>query len=632
MKRISLAFQLLRNMGVRYVLFRVKFLLQTKTGFLKNKFPINPPIKSFISLEKWKSSAPQFFFDSREVLKKSIVLEKEESLKLKVDEIKQGVFTFFSSLKFDLGQNYDWVTNPDTKFKYDIKKHFTEIVDLNKEAGDIKYVWEKARFSWLYTLIRYDLKSGDDQSEFVFKEIESFIDQNPINQGPNYKCSQEISLRVMNWLFALYYYKQSGNLTEARFTKIMHAIYWQVHHVYHNIDFSRIAVRNNHAITETLLLLLSGVYFPFFPNAKKWSSQGRKWFEQEVAYQVYKDGTFLQFSMNYHRVVIQLLTWAIKLTELNNQKLGKDVYDRAKKSVTFLDTCLDKKTGWLPNYGANDGALFFGFTNENYRNYKPQLDALNVVLGEGTLYSEDFEDTNWYQGESLGKEEKKGSEKLLSSFEKGGYYVINEQNEKTFIRCGNHKDRPSQADNLHLDLWYKGQNIMRDAGSYKYNTTEENINYFNGTQSHNTVSVNGENQMLKGSRFIWYNWSQAVFGKLHENEKEFIFEGEIEVFKEINNGLRHFRKVVKTKGKPQWVITDEITGSNLVISQSWNPSPSFLDEFDISSVDKNGELIKKEVNDGEISDYYGVKYSSKRVIFNTNTSQVTTTIQLKKIE
>ena len=110
-------------------------------------------------------------------------------------------------------------------------------------------------------------------------------------------------------------------LTEDRFNKIMNAIYWQLHHVYHNINFSRIAVRNNHALTETLMLFLSGLLFPFLPNTKKWSKKGKNWFEEEIAYQIYKDGTFLQFSMNYHRVAIQLLTWGIRLARTPQRPL-----------------------------------------------------------------------------------------------------------------------------------------------------------------------------------------------------------------------------------------------------------------------------------------------------------------------
>ena len=55
----------------------------------------------------------------------------------------------------------------------------------------------------------------------------------------------------------------------------MHSIYWQIHHVYHNIHFSRISVRNNHAITETLMLYVSGKLFPFFPNVNNGVKKGK---------------------------------------------------------------------------------------------------------------------------------------------------------------------------------------------------------------------------------------------------------------------------------------------------------------------------------------------------------------------
>src|SRR5690606_12097883 len=102
----------------------------------------------------------------------------------------------------------------------------------------------KSRFSYILHLIRYDYHFDSDQSEFVFSEIESWIDSNPINNGPNWRCSQEISLRIFNWCYALYYYQHSPSLTEKRWEKIQRVVYASLHHVYHHIDFSRIAVRN----------------------------------------------------------------------------------------------------------------------------------------------------------------------------------------------------------------------------------------------------------------------------------------------------------------------------------------------------------------------------------------------------
>ena len=365
-QKIKKIINLMTNMGCRYIFFRIFYTIKTKFGWQKIVFPKQPRVRTYISLEKWRKNLPPFFFKGKNI---SELSKKEQNLlKENFQEIHKGIFTFFSKTKINLGEADDWITNPLTGYKYDIDKHWSEIQDISKEAGDIKYVWEKARFSFLYDIIRYDYHYEDDQSEFVFEEILDFIDRNPINQGPNYKCSQEISLRVLNWTFALYFYKDSSYLNEEVFQKIMHSIYWQIHHVYNNIHFSRISVRNNHAITETLMLYLSGKLFPFFPNVNKWMLKGKKWFEKEIEYQIYEDGTFLQFSMNYHRVVVQLLTWGIQLAKLNNDNFDKVVYERAKKTLNFLDASTDVISGELPNYGSNDGALFFKLTNDIDRN------------------------------------------------------------------------------------------------------------------------------------------------------------------------------------------------------------------------------------------------------------------------
>src|SRR6185437_2364610 len=393
-ERIKNSLNLLRNMGWRYTKFRIKHELLSRTGILKKKFPINPSFKQYISLEQWKTKSGNFFFENRESL--SFPKNPTSEIKERFQNLKEGKFIFFNSALFDIGKNYDWVTNPDTGYKYDVKTHWTKIADYSKEAGDIKYVWEKSRFSYLYDIIRYDYHFNEDCAPFVFSEILSWIDANPINCGPNYRCSQETSLRVLNWTFALHYYRNSSSLTEDVFNKIQFAIYWQMDHVFKNINFSRIAVRNNHAITETLTLYLAGLLYPQFPGAQKWKQKGKAWFEQEIAYQVYEDGTFLQFSMNYHRVVVQLLTWAIVLAEKNNESFSAIVYDRAKKSVQFLRTCMVDENGYLPNYGANDGALFFRLNEAAYRDYRPSIDALAKALKMELSILKENEDAYWY--------------------------------------------------------------------------------------------------------------------------------------------------------------------------------------------------------------------------------------------
>ena len=52
----------------------------------------------------------------------------------------------------NLGIEYDWVTNPEDNYRYNINDHWSRIEDLSSINGDIKYVWEKARFSFSLVL------------------------------------------------------------------------------------------------------------------------------------------------------------------------------------------------------------------------------------------------------------------------------------------------------------------------------------------------------------------------------------------------------------------------------------------------------------------------------------------------
>jgi hypothetical protein len=618
---------LLRNMGWRYSQFRIKHEMLRKTGLLKKRFAANPPYQQHITLEEWKKHSGNFFFKSKQSL--SFDRHPTHIIKERFQNLKEGKFLFFNSTELHIGRDYDWITNPDTGYAYDISNHWTEIADYSTEAGDIKYVWEKSRFSYLYDIIRYDYHFNEDCGEFVFSEILSWIKANPINCGPNYRCSQEISLRVLNWTFALNYYRNSPLLSEDIFNQIQFVIYWQIDHVYQNIDFSRIAVRNNHAITETLALYLIGLLYPQFPNATKWKEKGKKWFEEEIAYQVYEDGTFLQFSMNYHRVVVQLLTWGIVLAEKNNESFNKLVYERAVKSIEFLRTCIVDENGYLPNYGANDGALFFKLNDADYGDYRPQLSALATALKLDLDFQEEAEDVNWY---GLKKQELRKWKPApgIHSFKKGGYYIFRETETLTFIRCGKHKDRPSQADNLHLDIWYKGENVLLDGGSYKYNTDQETLNYFMGTTSHNTVMLENYDQMEKGSRFIWYNWTQAKDAFVRETEESYYFKGAINAFSYLSKGIVHERKVIKDRNNPKWIVKDTIINkpNQLSLRQLWHLPLKHLPVLWKSVNEKNEEILEKK-QQGLVSELYGKKEVSQMIVFETHSEEITTKFEIE---
>lgn len=600
------------NMGPRYVAFRLWYEFQKRTGLLKRKFPVNTSLKYFISLEEWRNNPPAFLISAREALD----FEKNPSANLENEakKILEGQLQFFNSEWKMLGKDYDWITNPQNGFQFDSHKHWTQIPDLSPLSGDIKYVWEKSRFGYLQTIIRYDYHFGLDHSEWVFQQLDSWIEANPINQGPNYRCSQEMSLRLLNWMYALYFYQNADALTAERWNSYQHVIYWHLHHIYHHINFSRIAVRNNHAITETAMLFISAMLFPFIPETKHWSAKGKKWLEQELNYQIYDDGTYLQFSMNYQRVVVQLLTLSLKIGELHQNPLSSGAYEKAYRCLNFLYQCQQLKNGYLPNYGSNDGALFFKWSSAEFRDYRPQLNSLHKLLTGKNLYSDEEmkswgEDASWLGLSGYSQYhhhyDPLSQENGIISFPVGGYYLIREEETLTFLRCGTYKDRPHQADMLHIDVWVDGQNILHDSGSYSYNAAPETIRYFMGTVSHNTVQLADYDQMLKGSRFIWFFWIKRTQVNIRETEEYWEVEASAEVYRYLGKKIWHKRVLRKTKRKNRWEVEDTIANKPLELQaiQNWHTLYSDQLRFKCES-----HSIKKEK--GWYSSSYGSRVES----------------------
>ncbi|MDJ1483520.1 alginate lyase family protein [Cytophagaceae bacterium YF14B1] len=650
MKKLILLSKLIHQMGWRAFLFRVSYEVKKRSGWLQRTFPTNVPFTAFTTLEGWQGQPVHFFFPSREALtqiKNDSVLDENtlESLSVENELINTGHIPFFNASFQYLGKDYNWLTHPETKYQYSPIQHWSTIRELDPKIGDIKFVWEKSRFAYLYPVIRYDFHTQTDRAAFVFHEIEDWIEKNPLNCGPNYVCSQETSLRILNWTFALHYYKNSPELTEDRFQTIIHSIYWQAQHVAANINFSRIAVRNNHAITECLGLYLVGLLYPFFPESAEWKKNGKQWLTEEGLYQIYEDGSYLQFSMNYHRVTMQLFTWAFIMAERNGDRFEDKLYDRVYKSLNLLYQHQDNVTGHLPNYGANDGALFFRLNSCTYRDYRPQLNALYYFFHQKPLYTNGIwnEDVFWYGLQvqrkqtfsfpAFPKDQSFASPLVLdkNSGRQTGFFVLRDPDKFVSVRCGNHPDRPSQADNLHVDIWYKGINLMRDAGSYKYNTEPGLLKYFMGTASHNTIQLGDQDQMLKGGRFIWYYWSQSAGATLTDQGDRIVFEGKVHVYQQVHSKIFHHRKIVQYKNELRWEIEDtlllpeEIQQKNRPVYQRWHPHPDFEAQgWKIASEDKNGNSIVLQTKDGWYSSFYGVKepitewyYENKEGYFKT---------------
>jgi hypothetical protein len=218
------------------------------------------------------------------------------------------------------------------------------------------------------------------------------------------------------------------------------------------------------------------------------------------------DGSFSQYSVNYHRVMLDTYSMAeIWRRRLALLEFSTILHQRLVAATCWLRDFTQPENGDAPNIGANDGARLLALSGE-FRDHRPSV-QLATVLHEGLrAYEPSAERDRILSLLGIGCPEGQTTEPVSRRFDDGGYAVLRKGRVTAYLRYPRFRFRPGHADALHLDLWVAGVNWLRDAGTYSYNAEAYWLSYFPGTASHNTVQFDGEDQMPRLSRFLFGDW------------------------------------------------------------------------------------------------------------------------------
>jgi hypothetical protein len=166
-------------------------------------------------------------------------------------------------------------------------------------------------------------------------------------------------------------------------------------------------------------------------------------------------------------------------------------------------------TGDAPNYGANDGARLLLLADTEFRDHRPTVQlALALFAGErgydpGGQWNLSL---HWL---GVPVPEKAASALSSKQFDHGGVAVLRRGSATAFFSYPRYRFRPGHCDALHVDLWWGNDNVLRDGGTYSYNSEQRWLEYFSGTESHNTVQFDDRDQMPLMSRFLRGCWLKA---------------------------------------------------------------------------------------------------------------------------
>lgn len=548
-KKALLVFEIIPKLGYWNFFYAVWYKLSLKLGVRKLMFPKGQSVSGLI----FKGTAD---------LTTLPVDEWSHNIIAKADEIGRGVFTYFSFHKKtipstnNLAYIPNWFFNPFENVTYSQqKKHWTELSDFGE--GDIKIIWEISRFDWVTDLARAYKISGNEKHLLRLNSwLEDWSSHNPLNLGPNWKCGQETSFRVMKLLTAAHCLSQYNTPSAA----LKEWIKQHVLRIYPNINYA-ISQDNNHGTSEAIGLYIGAAWLihngESDPKFHKFKRKGRQILEERILKLIQNDGTFAQKSMTYHRVVLDTMSFV-----LHNMMLLKesDFSPEMVERLTNLGEWQYKMTfgtqGDAPNFGSNDGAMIENLHSRPYRDFRPSTQLFYGALKRKRVY-EDIslsESAYW----------RFGSEALLWPIEvveipkaeilDKQILIMRNERANVFMKLPEDTFRPVN-DAFHVDLWINGEPVLVDAGSYSYNAGELTDRY-KSVSFHNTIQFGNEEQMPKIGRFLNGKWISLLSSNpIEYNNDKVMWSG---TYKDFRHNT-HFRKL--TLSPTNLLIEDTVISS-----------------------------------------------------------------------
>jgi asparagine synthase (glutamine-hydrolysing) len=486
-----------------------------------------------------------------------------------------GRIECFGRWTADFGDPIRWHCNPLTGQEWPARAPSWRALTVQGSAGDVKLAWEAARFPHAYHLARsaaFTPSLAPTLARALSRQICGFIESNPRGLGIHWASGQEIAFRLLAWLFAADTLLLRVGEPELE-TLLRRALLAGAAHIENDLNYARLAVYNNHLLSEALALFAIGALLPDAPEARRWRDLGRRILDQQSSQQFYADGAYIQQSHNYHRVALLDLLWACAFSRSMGDRPSQCWLDAMDRSVEFLVPQQNPTDGQLPNYGANDGSKPGLFSTCDFNDFRPVLQTAHLLVRRQRLYDAGPWDemAAWLLGPSALDEPIAPPRRTSRSFAHAGYHVLRGNHEKSFatFRCGSLLDRFSQIDMLHVDVWWRSLNVLVDAGSYLYNDRPEWHEHFMRTACHNTVAIDDRDQMLHFRQFKVLYRTRAKLLRFEDNAEWALCAGEHYGYQRHVGRCVHARSVLFLKDD-LWIVVDHVTGSgNHAVRLHW---------------------------------------------------------------
>ena len=488
-----------------------------------------------------------------------------EALVRRAEAAILGRIRCFGRWEAAYGDPIDWHLNPVTGQRWNAEAHWSEVLADTGRAGDVKLTWEGARVPHAFDLARaagLGLLPPQVAAGALARQIEGFLASSRFGHGVHWASGQEIVVRLVAWLFASSVLGDEAAMRAARPAVARH-LYEGGVHLERHIDYARKAITNNHLVSEAFGLLLAGTLLPEAPRAERWRTLGMELLTAQAVEQFYPDGGYLMSSHNYHRAALQPYLLALALRRRCGAPVPAAWTAAMERSLDFLAARQYPADGRLPNFGSNDGALPLVLSSCDYGDFRPLLQTLSLATRGERRYPPGpwDEEAAWLLGPAALDAPLREAPRVSVSSTHSGQHLLHGRAADTLatFRCGSLHHRFTQIDMLHVDVLWRGHDVLADGGTYLYNGPPEWHRHFTGGESHNTITVDGRDQMVHHRRFKVLYLTRARLLRFEDAGDHVLAEGEHTGFQRFARGCVHRRSVLHVKDD-LWVVVDRVGG------------------------------------------------------------------------
>ncbi len=452
----------------------------------------------------------------------SISSAERSALLAVADEVLAHRFDLLGSGPTDLGGRIDWALDFKSGRRWP-PVHVSRLPITYPDDSDIKVPWELSRFQHLPLLAAAARLTGESRyRDEIGAQLDSWIEDNPVEFGPNWACTMDVAIRAANWVAALALCAREAEgadwLERAAASLLLHGRFIRA-----NLEWSE--VRGNHYLSDVAGLLPVAAVFAAASEGRAWVDWAARELGRELDHQIRSDGSDHEASIPYHRLVCELFVCGGQAVEA----LAPGSWGEPQRQVLgrMLEFVADytRPDALAPQIGDADDGRFLPLAD--YGRADPR--------SHGHLFRQ--------AGSSP------ASARTSQAYPEGGFFVMRHDSLYAIVRCGDNGlggvGGHAHNDQLSFELALGEQPLVIDPGAYLYTADPAARNLFRSTGFHSTVRIGEreQNDFSSDTLFALPDTTRAEFIEWEPRPSGALFEGRHHGYAKLAPAALHTRRV-----------------------------------------------------------------------------------------